>query len=134
MRPLVGFLGGSMVVVRTRKGGIFAGIFMVAVGWAFKLPMLTRWVVNGLISTISFLLLFCTVISLLVAARSVHLGKRGLVPFLLHIVFATLACFTTHFVFAVPLAIGIFVAISALVWPASSLQGVSGEQGAGESK
>ena len=120
-----------MVFVRTRsKSGIIVGILLVIIGWAFKAPMLARWVNEGLITGISFLLLFSTVTSLAIGAFLVLQGKRGLVTFLLHIVFATLACISTHFMFFVPLALGIFTAISALLWPASTQQGVVSKPGA----
>jgi hypothetical protein len=119
-----------MIVVRTRKAGIVLGILVVVIGWAFKATMFLRWVEHGLISVMSFLLLFCAAISLLVGALLVQSGKRGSVTFLLHIVFATLACLSTHFLFVVPLALGIIVTISALVWPASAQQGIASKAAA----
>jgi hypothetical protein len=113
------------MVVRTHKAGIVVGILVVVIGWAFKAPMFVHWVEHGLISVMSFLLLFCTAISLLAGGLLVQLGKRSSVTFLLHVVFATLACLSTHFLFIVPLALGVIVAISALVWSASAQQDVA---------
>ena len=119
-----------MLFFRTRKGSIVAGLLIVAIAWIVKMPMFIQWVSTGLMSAISFLLLFCAVMSLLIGALRVRLGKRGTMAFLLHIAFAALACWRTHFLFTVPLALGVLVAISALVWPASTQQGLTGQSGA----
>ena len=47
---------------------------MVVIGWAFKASMFLGWVEHGLISVMSFLLLFCAAISLLVGALLVQSG------------------------------------------------------------
>jgi hypothetical protein len=108
------------MVFRTRKAAIIGGILMIAMTWAVKAPMLVHWTSVGLVNTISLLLLFAAVVSILVGARMVQLGKRGRLPFVLHILFATLAFFASHtlrLLFAVPLALGVLVAATAIFWP-----------------
>ena len=124
------WMGVTMLFFRTRKGSIIAGVLVVAIAWFVQAPKLLHWVNIGAMSAMSFLLLFCAVVSLLVGALSVWRGKRGAVPFLLHIVFAALACVTTHFMFAIPLALGVLVAIGALFWPARAQQDAQGRPGA----
>jgi hypothetical protein len=71
----------------------------------------------GMISAVSFLFMFFSVTSILIGCVLVQLGKKSRLAFALHIVFAVLACFATHFRFAVPLVLGMSVAATALIWP-----------------
>lgn len=105
------------MVFRSRKAASLAGMALIAIGWLTKAPMLVEWTSEGLISVISFVLLFAATVSLLVGALKVQLGKGGRLPFVLHIVFAALALASLHFLFAVPLAIGIVVAVTEIFWP-----------------
>jgi hypothetical protein len=111
------------MVFRTRKAATIGGILVVAIGWIIKAPMLAHWANTGLISAISFLLLFGASASLLVGALMVQLGKRARLPFVLHIIFAVLAFLSSHslrFIFSIPLAIGVLVAATAIFWPATT--------------
>ena len=105
------------MVFRTRKAAVIAGILVVAIGWGVKAPLLAHWANTGAISLISFLLLFAATVSLLVGALAVQLGKSGRLPFVLHIVFAILAFLFLHFLFVLPLALGVLVAATAIFWP-----------------
>ena len=105
------------MVFRTRKAAMIAGILAIAIAWLVKAPMLAHWANNGSISLLSFLLLFSAVVSILVGAVMVQLGKRGRLPFALHILFAVFAFLSLHFLFAVPLALGVLVAVTAIFWP-----------------
>lgn len=124
------WMGVTMLFFRTRGGSIIAGILVVAITWLVQAPKLLHWVNVGAMSAMSFLLVVCAVVSLLVGALSVWRAKRGVVPFSLHIVFAALACVTTHFLFVIPLALGVLVAIGALLWPARAQHDVQGRSGA----
>ena len=105
------------MVFRTRKAAVIAGILVVAVAWIVKAPMLAHWANIGAISLISFILLFAATVSLLAGALAVQLGKRGRLPFVLHILFAVLAFYFLHSMFVLPLALGILVAATAILWP-----------------
>lgn len=108
------------MIFRTRKTAVIGGILVVAIGWVTKAPMLAHWANTGLISLISFLFLFTATVSLLAGALMVQLGKRGRLPFVLHIVFAAMAFLSLHslrFMFLVPLAIGVLVAATTIFWP-----------------
>jgi hypothetical protein len=105
------------MVFRTRKAASIAGMLLVAIGWLTKGPMLVESTSEGLISVISFLLLFAATVSLLIGALKVQLGKGGRRAFILHIAFAALALASLHFRFAVPLALGIVVACTEVFWP-----------------
>jgi hypothetical protein len=127
---LFGYQGEIMIVVRTRKSEIIIGVLIVVAGWAFKASWLLRWVNQNQISVISFLLLLGVVISLSVGAISVMRGKRSSRAFILHIVFAILACVSTHFLFVIPLALGALVAIGALIRPVLTQQDEASQQAA----
>ena len=122
---------GDNMVFRTRKAASIAGILLVAIGWVIKAPTLVRWADTGLISVISALLLLAATVSLLVGTLKIQLGKRGRLPFVMHIVFAILALLSLHFLFWVPLAIGIFVAGIEIFWPVKSLTVVNTTTDAG---
>ncbi len=105
------------MVFYTRKAAAIAGILVLAIGWAIKAPMLDDWFSAGLISGISFLLLFATVVSILVGALMVQRGKPARLLFALHILFATMAFVSLHFLFAMPLGLGVVVAVTLVFWP-----------------
>jgi hypothetical protein len=65
------------MIFRTRKAASVAGMLLVAIGWLTKAPMLAEWTNHGLISVISFLLLFVATFSLLIGALKVQLGKHS---------------------------------------------------------
>lgn len=83
------------------------------------MPLLVQWTNAGLISAISFIMLFSSVASILVGCLLMQLGKPIRLAFVLHIAFSAMACLTTHFIFIYPLALGISVAVTALIWPVS---------------
>lgn len=108
------------MIFRTRKGAITAGILVVAIAWIMKGPLLVQWVSEGLLSVVSFLLLFFSVASILVGCLLMKRGKPSRRAFVLHIASSVMACVTTHFFFVTPLALGVSVAVTALIWPASN--------------
>ncbi|WP_458069150.1 hypothetical protein [Rhodanobacter sp. BL-MT-08] len=113
------------MVFRTRKAAVIAGILVVAMGWVIKAPLLVHWADIGAITLISFILLFAATVSLLAGALAVQLGKRGRVPFALHILFAVLALYFLHSMFLLPLALGVVVAATAIFWPVAIQTSVS---------
>ena len=105
------------MVFYTRKAAAIAGILVLAIGWAIKAPMLADWAITGLITGISFLLLFAAVVSILVGALMVQLDKPARLLFALHILFASMAFVSLHFFFAMPFALGVLVAVTLVFWP-----------------
>ena len=117
------------MVFLSRKAASIAGMLLVVVGWLIKAPMLAQWTNAGLISLISFLLIIAATISLLLGALYVQLGKRSRRPFILHIAFAALALLSLHFMFAVPLIMGIVYASAEIFWPTKIQTATTSETG-----
>ena len=92
-------------------------MLLVVAGWLTKAPMLAEWTHNGLISAISFPLLFAATFSLLAGALKVQPGGRSRHHFTLHLVFAAPVLLSLRFMFSVPLAIGLLVAATEMLWP-----------------
>lgn len=118
------------MIVRTRKAGVVWGAVLVLIGWGSEVPKLLDYVEHGLMSVISFTLLFATAMTLLIGAVAVHRGKRANITFLVHIVLAGLALVFLHFRIVVPLALGAVVAISAVLFPADAVDDSENETSA----
>ena len=98
------------------------GAAVAVVVWCVKMPLLFEMTRVGEISAMAMLLLLVAVISLALAALRVYFGKGARGAFVLHIVFAVVAAAMGEVFPPVPLALGLAVAVAALVWSFAARQ------------